>query len=194
MIDELAQGIHGLVTIGTTLPRQVWRTAIMLPSAERAALLRRVGLGGSMVGESYFFETPQLYRMPAQFPRSGNGPPPVGAYKEGSLTKALPYIAGGIALVVAYNMFLSKPKRKRNITAAKRRSLPLSRFAFPEQEKLPIDTKKRTRAAMSRFSQTDFPSSAAKARAYRRIVRRAESLGIDPAGFESRWEGRYGTR
>jgi hypothetical protein len=33
---------------------------------------------------------------------------PLSAYKEDKLTKALPFIAGGIALFVAYNMFMRK--------------------------------------------------------------------------------------
>ena len=33
---------------------------------------------------------------------------PLSEYKEDSLTKALPFIASGIALFVAYNMFMRK--------------------------------------------------------------------------------------
>ena len=40
-----------------------------------------------------------------------------------------------------------------SLTAAKRRSLKPSQFAYPKQRKYPIDTPKRARAALSRAAQ-----------------------------------------
>jgi hypothetical protein len=41
-----------------------------------------------------------------------------------------------------------------SITAAKRRSLKPSQFAYPKQKKYPIDTPKRARNALSRAAQS----------------------------------------
>ncbi len=198
ILDGLAAGADGLVTLAIESPGQAVRILRAFTPEERAAIFKRLpipprvravfGLGDTMNGESYYYN-PALFKMPAYYRRPV---PPLGAFKEGSLTKALPFIALGIVAIVGYNMFVKKPKRKnpcrrRNITAAKRRSIKPGKFAYPEEHKLPIDTKKRTRSAMSRFSQTDFVSKAAKKRAFKRIVRRADNLGIDPSGFESRW-------
>lgn len=64
------------------------------------------------MNKPYYYQVPQLYKMPRKY---GSAPsqyypelPAVGEYKEGSLTKALPYIAGGIAALVVYNIIRSK--------------------------------------------------------------------------------------
>lgn len=101
ILDQIASGINGLVTIATHAPGQAWRIYQQLPPEDKQALLERAGLGDT-VSQNYYYENPQLFKMPASSPRG------MGEFKEGSLTKALPYIAGGIALVVAYNMFLRK--------------------------------------------------------------------------------------
>lgn len=75
MMREMAQGIDGLVTIALHAPGQAARTFMMMPPADRAALLKRAGLG---------------------------------AYKDTAFNRALPYLAGGIALFVVYNMFVRK--------------------------------------------------------------------------------------
>lgn len=116
MIRELAQGIDGLVTIAVALPGQAVRTVAYLPSEERNKLIKAVQgklpLGNDM-HDNYYFENPQLFKMPKSFREPGPAltPSPVarglhtlGAYKEGPLTKALPYIAVGIAGLVAYNI------------------------------------------------------------------------------------------
>lgn len=95
------------------------------------------------------------------------------------------------------SVFAANPGRK--LTAARRRALPKREFAVPPAKwdpdgGLPIDTPGRTRAAMARFGQYDWSKvparerSAIKRRAFKRIVRRARELGIDPSGFESRWK------
>ena len=51
-----------------------------------------------MTNKPYYFDNPQLYKMPPVYVE-------MGAAEEDTLTKALPFIAGGIALFVAYNVF-----------------------------------------------------------------------------------------
>ena len=79
------------------------------------------------------------------------------------------------------------PRARRNITAAKRHDLPASLLAYPEEEKLPINTVGRTRAAMARFNQTRFANRAAKRRAYRKILRRAAHYGMDAGHFSAKF-------
>lgn len=90
MIKGLTDGIEGLVSIAIHAPGQAVRTFAALPPDERQAIL-----GDDM--SNYYFGNPQLFKMPA-----------MGAFKEGTFRKALPFIAGGIALIVAYNMFVKK--------------------------------------------------------------------------------------
>jgi hypothetical protein len=95
MIRELAQGIDGLVAIAVTLPGQAIRTF---------DAIRHVPMGDTM--ENYYY-TPQLFKMPAKYRRPApptESSPPIGAFEEGTVTKALPYIALGIAGIVAYNI------------------------------------------------------------------------------------------
>ncbi len=70
-----------------------------------------------MSEKSYYFGNPQLYKMPAWYreplpdltpsdlsPTIAYDDIGVGVYQEDSLTKAIPFIAGGIALLVVYNI------------------------------------------------------------------------------------------
>ena len=114
MIDGLIQGADGLVTLATEGPRQAVRIFRSLPPDDRAALLKRVGLGATEDTMSYYYGNPQLFKMPAVFRKPGPPLTPqrelrdLGAFKEDALSKALPVIAIGIAGVVLYNMFLKK--------------------------------------------------------------------------------------
>lgn len=72
------------------------------------------------MNENYYFGNPQLFKMPRYFRTPGPPltPSPIAAgkhslsaFEEGSGTKALPYIVGGVALVIAYNMFFRKKGR-----------------------------------------------------------------------------------
>ena len=69
--------------------------------------------------------------------------------------------------------------------AKERNALGSGEFAVPESRKLPIHDEAHVRAAMSRFSQTDFGSSAEKRTAYNKIIAKAHSFGIDTKGFEA---------
>jgi hypothetical protein len=82
----------------------------------------------------------------------------------------------------------SNPHRRPNISAAKRHKLPNRDFAVPENEGLPMDTANRTRAALARFNQYRFDSGAQASRAYRRLLRRAKTLGIDASGFAAEYK------
>lgn len=104
MIRELAQGIDGLFTIATVLPLQAVRTFAAISPEDRKALLARLPMGDDMTG-NYYFGNPQLFKMPKAFREPG---PSLGAFKEGSVAKALPYIAIGIAGIVAFNILKKK--------------------------------------------------------------------------------------
>jgi hypothetical protein len=104
MIRELAQGIDGLVTIAMVLPWQAVRTFASISPGDRKALLARLPMGDDM-RDNYYFGNPQIFKMPKKFRRSSPG---FGAFEEGSVSKALPYIAVGIAGIVAYNILKKK--------------------------------------------------------------------------------------
>ena len=118
MIHELAQGIDGLLTIAMVLPGQAVRTFAAISPGDRKALMARLPMGDDMT-ENYYFGNTQLFKMPKKFRVPGPAITPsvispgahsLGEFKEGSLSKALPYIAVGIAGLVAYNMFFSGKK------------------------------------------------------------------------------------
>lgn len=138
MLKELAQGINGITSIAYHLPGQAVRTWMAIPDQDRQAIINKLGLGDDM-SQGYFFGNPQLFKMPAAFremspalttssvPLSADymlapgarleigphGKPyeTLGEVKEDTLTKALPFIVGGIVLVIGYNMFFRKGRR-----------------------------------------------------------------------------------
>jgi len=95
VIKGLAEGIDGLVTIAVNAPGQIVRTIAQLPV-------------GDDMNQGYFFDSPQLFKMPKKFvePSPRLTASPVGS--DDMATKALPYVAGGIALFVAYNIFFKR--------------------------------------------------------------------------------------
>lgn len=76
-----------------------------------------------------------------------------------------------------------KMKMDSVLHAKERNALATEEFAVPESRKLPIHDEAHVRAAMSRFSQTDFSSSAEKMSAFHKIMAKAHHFGIDTAGF-----------
>ena len=74
MIRELAQGVDGLVTIAIHAPGQAVRTIAALPPTEREALTQlvkqRLGLGDDTMSKSYYYNVPQLYKLPPVFTKS----------------------------------------------------------------------------------------------------------------------------
>ena len=72
------------------------------------------------MNKSYYFGNSQLYKMPRKWRVPGPDLTPtalspaiayetgVGAYQESAVEKALPYVAGGIAAYVIYNIFFVK--------------------------------------------------------------------------------------
>lgn len=70
------------------------------------------------------------------------------------------------------------------LNAAARKELEGGQFAAPESRKLPIHDEAHVRAAMSRFSQTQFASAEERTRAYHKILAAAHKFGIDTKGFE----------
>lgn len=74
---------------------------------------------------------------------------------------------------------------KASLTAAARAKLRDSDFAYIDSDgtrHLPINDEAHVRAALSRFNQTQFESTAAKAKARRRIAAAAKRLGVDSGG------------
>lgn len=71
-----------------------------------------------------------------------------------------------------------------DLSAGSRNQLSGEDFAVPETRKLPIENAAHVRDAMSRFAQTEFPSSAARRTAYRKIIAAAHKFGIETTGFE----------
>jgi hypothetical protein len=93
--EGLARGIDGAVTIATSLPGQAARSAkIFAP--------RVLGNDGDDM-KPYYYQTPQLYKMPAHMALSDIAKPP-----ESTAIKALPVIAAGIIGIVVYNLFVRK--------------------------------------------------------------------------------------
>lgn len=85
---------------------------------------------------------------------------------------------------------MARARMDAELTAEERNNLRESQFAVPSTGQLPIHDAEHTRGAMARFNQTDFPSTAAKATAYNKIVAAAKRFGIDSSGFEEKFSGR----
>lgn len=75
-------------------------------------------------------------------------------------------------------------KTDGDLTSHARGELAAEDFADPAQRKLPIADEAHVRAAMSRFSETQFSSPSVRAEAKSRILARAHHFGIDPSGFQ----------
>ena len=69
--------------------------------------------------DNYYFGNPQIFKMPKKFRTPGPpltpsvvAPPSeaLGAFQEGSVARALPYIAVGIAALVGYNILFKGKK------------------------------------------------------------------------------------
>ncbi len=65
------------------------------------------------------------------------------------------------------------------LTTRKRKRIPNSDFAYPERRKLPISDAGHVRAAVGRFSRTQFDSAAAMKRAAVAILRAAKKHGVE---------------
>lgn len=76
------------------------------------------------------------------------------------------------------------------LNAAARKELAPGDFAVPERKAFPIHDEAHVRAAMSRFGQGDFTSTAEKKTAYHKILAKAKSMGMDTSGFEKAWSGK----
>ena len=75
------------------------------------------------------------------------------------------------------------------LDAKARKDISPEHFAVPGRKALPIEDEGHLRAAMARFNQTNFQSTAEKKSAYHRIVARAHELGVDPSGFIASQKG-----
>jgi hypothetical protein len=78
----------------------------------------------------------------------------------------------------------AQERQDAELMAAARGELGNESFAVPDGRKLPIENEAHIRAAMSRFSQTEFSSPAEKRSAFSRIVAAAHKFGIETTGFE----------
>lgn len=76
------------------------------------------------------------------------------------------------------------------LTTDERNNLSASKFAAADG-KLPINDAAHTRAAMSRFSGTDFKDAADEKSAYHAIVAAAKRFDIDSADFEKKYGVRF---
>lgn len=68
------------------------------------------------------------------------------------------------------------------LDSADRKKLRITQFAYVDSnggEHLPIHDESHVRNAISRFSQTDFESKAAKERARRKILSAAQAHGVE---------------
>jgi hypothetical protein len=83
----------------------------------------------------------------------------------------------------------ARARMDAELTADERNKLRDSQFAVPSTGQLPINDEAHTRAAMSRYNQTDFPSAAAKKTAYDKICAAAKKFGIDSTDFEKKYGG-----
>lgn len=92
MIRELSQGIDGLATIAVVLPGQALRTYAAVRSIPEPL--------GDTMKENYYY-VPQLFKMPTGFQSQG-------AF---DTSKAIPYVAIGVAGLIAYSMLSKKKKR-----------------------------------------------------------------------------------
>jgi len=93
VIRELAQGIDGLVTIALVLPGQALRTYAAVHNIPQPL--------GDTMKDNYYYGNPQLFKMPPGFQSQG-------AF---DTSKAIPYVAIGVAGLIAYSMFFKKKKR-----------------------------------------------------------------------------------
>lgn len=78
------------------------------------------------------------------------------------------------------------PNDKAVLTAKKRNKLPKSSFAWVDSAgkgHLPIHDEAHVKAAMSRWSQTNFDSASSKSSAKTKILSAAKRFGIDSSGF-----------
>lgn len=77
------------------------------------------------------------------------------------------------------------------LTTKERKRLKDKTFAFPKQEKMPLNDAEHVRAAMSRFSQVKGVTPEEKKTAYNKILRAAKKFGIDATGFKSKYGKTY---
>jgi hypothetical protein len=64
------------------------------------------------------------------------------------------------------------------ISAAKRKSLPSSKFGLPQQKKYPVDTAKRARNALSRAAQNATPAQQAQIK--RKVKAKYPGIKVGP--------------
>lgn len=73
MLREIGQGISGLAEIAYYLPKQTVRTIAALPDPYRQAIIQRIQriTKEFLMSKGYFFNEPQLFKMPEKFIQPG---------------------------------------------------------------------------------------------------------------------------
>ena len=65
------------------------------------------------------------------------------------------------------------------LTAAQRKRIPKSQFAFPKERKEPLENASHVRNAIARFNQVEGVSDAERNKAWARIKRAAKKFGVE---------------
>jgi hypothetical protein len=78
------------------------------------------------------------------------------------------------------------PTRSHALSAADRKKVDTSKFAFPEQRKEPLENESHVRNAIARFDQVKGVSDDERASAFRRIKAAAKKFGIEMK--ETNWK------
>jgi hypothetical protein len=71
------------------------------------------------------------------------------------------------------------------LDTAERKKIPAKKFAFPKEEKEPLENASHVRNAIARFNQVKGVSEAEKAAAWKRIKAAAKKFGVE-MGEENR--------
>ena len=65
------------------------------------------------------------------------------------------------------------------LTAASRKKIPTTKFAFPKQRKEPLENAAHVRNAAARFSQVEGVTAAERSAAWKRIEAAAKRYGVE---------------
>src|SRR4051812_5795618 len=80
----------------------------------------------------------------------------------------------------------ARRRGSHELDADDRKSIPDSKFAFPEQRKEPLNAASHVRNAIARFDQVRDVTDAQRDEAFRRIKSAARRFGIEMS--ETRWQ------
>jgi hypothetical protein len=73
----------------------------------------------------------------------------------------------------------SQEETMPKLTAASRKKIPTTKFAFPKQRKEPLENAAHVRNAAARFSQVEGVTAAERSAAWKRIEAAAKRYGVE---------------